>query len=156
MPSLSYLKRAGQVALLAAAVGFTAPQALAEEMGSMRVAFGDVPGGEMTNFMIAVARAAERGVNVETIRDVAYALPPFDRTVAMHLLDKLQLRPLLDGLRDRPAVDASAFCIAAERFSMMAAALGNTVNEIDVNPVIVHPNGCIAVDALVIGHVPGS
>ena len=96
------------------------------------------------------------GVNVETIRDVAYALPPFDRTVAMHLLDKLQLRPLLDGLRDRPAVDASAFCIAAERFSMMAAALGNTVNEIDVNPVIVHPNGCVAVDALVIGHVPGS
>ena len=96
------------------------------------------------------------GVNVETIRDVAYALPPFDRTEAMHLLDKLQLRPLLDGLRDRPAVDASAFCIAAERFSMMAAALGNTVNEIDVNPVIVHPNGCIAVDALVIGHVPGS
>jgi len=32
----------------------------------MRVAFGDVPGGEMVNFMIAVARAAERGVKVET------------------------------------------------------------------------------------------
>jgi len=32
----------------------------------MRVAFGDVPGGEMVNFMIAVARAEERGVKVET------------------------------------------------------------------------------------------
>ena len=96
------------------------------------------------------------GVNVETIRDVAYALPPFDRSEAMRLLDGLQLRSLLDGLRDRPAVDISAFCAAAERFSMMAAVLGNTVNEIDVNPVIVHPDGCIAVDALVIGHATGS
>jgi NitT/TauT family transport system substrate-binding protein len=32
----------------------------------MTVAFGDVPGGEMVNFMIAVARAAERGVDVKT------------------------------------------------------------------------------------------
>ena len=96
------------------------------------------------------------GVNVETIRDVTYALPPFDRSEAMRMLDGLQLRPLLDGLRDRPAVDVSTFCVAAERFSIMAAALGNTVNEIDVNPVIVHTDGCVAVDALVSGHVPGS
>jgi acyl-CoA synthetase (NDP forming) len=96
------------------------------------------------------------GVNVEVIRDVAYALPPFDQPEAMRLLETLQLRPLLEGLRDRPAVDAEAFCLAAERFSIMAAALGDMMNEIDVNPVIVHPDGCIAVDALVIGHTPGS
>jgi hypothetical protein len=33
----------------------------------------------------------------------------------------------------------------------MAAALGDCIDEIDVNPVIVHPDGCIAVDALVVG-----
>jgi acyl-CoA synthetase (NDP forming) len=92
------------------------------------------------------------GVNVETIRDVAYALPPFDQATALRLLDSLQLRPLLDGLRDRPAVDVEAFCRAAERFSIMAAALGNELSEIDINPVIVHPGGCIAVDALVVGY----
>jgi acyl-CoA synthetase (NDP forming) len=91
------------------------------------------------------------GINVETIRDVAYALPPFDRVTARRLLDSLQLRPLLDGLRDRPEVDVGAFCLAAERFSIMAAALGDCIDEIDVNPVIVHPDGCIAVDALVVG-----
>jgi hypothetical protein len=85
---------------------------------------------------------------------VAYALPPFDRASAARMLDSLQLRPLLDGLRDRPAVDAEAFCVAAERFSVMAAALGDVIDEIDVNPVIVHPDGCIAVDALVVGHTP--
>ncbi len=90
------------------------------------------------------------GINVETIRDVAYALPPFDRMNARRLLDTLQLRPLLDGLRDRPAVDIDAFCAAAERFSIMAATLGDVFAEIDINPVIVHPDGCIAVDALVV------
>jgi acyl-CoA synthetase (NDP forming) len=92
------------------------------------------------------------GVNVETVRDVVYALPPFDQATALRLLDSLQLRPLLDGLRDRPAVDVKAFCRAAERFAMMAAALGNELSEIDINPVIVHPGGCIAVDALVVGY----
>jgi acyl-CoA synthetase (NDP forming) len=92
------------------------------------------------------------GVNVETIRDVVYALPPFGKATASRLLDSLRLRPLLDGLRDRPAVDVEAFCLAAERFSIMAAALGNEVSEIDVNPIIVHPEGCIAVDALVVGY----
>jgi acyl-CoA synthetase (NDP forming) len=90
------------------------------------------------------------GVNVETIRDVAYALPPFDRSSARRLLDGLWLRPLLDGLRDRPAVAIDAFCVAAERFSVLAAALGDVIDEIDINPVIVHPTGCVAVDALVV------
>jgi acyl-CoA synthetase (NDP forming) len=91
------------------------------------------------------------GVNVETIRDVAYALPPFDRSSARRLLGSLRLRPLLDGLRDRPAVDVESFCIAAERFSVLTAELGETIEEIDINPIIVHPGGCIAVDALVVG-----
>ena len=92
------------------------------------------------------------GINVETIRDVACALPPFSRETALRLVNSLKLRPLLDGLRNRPAVDLAAFCTAAEQFSIMVAALGDVLTEIDVNPLIVHPGGCIAVDALVVGH----
>ena len=91
------------------------------------------------------------GVNIETIRDVTYALPPFDKTTARRLLKTLQLRPLLDAQRNRPAVDIEAYCVAAACFSVMAAALGEVISEIDVNPVIVHPEGCNAVDALVVG-----
>jgi len=90
------------------------------------------------------------GVNVEAIRDVAYALPPFGPRQARRLVDSLQLRKLLDGLRDRPAVDVDAFCVAASRFSVLAHALGDVLSEIDINPVIVHPTGCVAVDALVV------
>jgi hypothetical protein len=90
------------------------------------------------------------GINVETIHDVTCALPPFGEDTARRLLDSLQLRPLLDGLRNSPAVDTASFCRAAARFSAMAAALGDVIDEIDINPVIVHPGGCIAVDALVV------
>jgi len=91
------------------------------------------------------------GVNVELIRDVAYAVPPFDRALGRKLVDSLRQRALLEGVRDRPPLDLDAFCLAAERFSVMAAALGDVIDEIDINPVLLHPSGCVAVDALVVG-----
>lgn len=66
MIGLSVIRRAGTAIALAATIGLLATPADAQDKGSMHVAFGDVPGGEMVNFMIAVARAAERGVKVET------------------------------------------------------------------------------------------
>lgn len=63
MRSIEYIMRAG--AAVAAVIGLTAMPTAAQDKGTMRVAFGDVPGGEMVNFMIAVARAEERGVKVE-------------------------------------------------------------------------------------------
>ena len=62
----SILKSAGAAAIFAASFALAGIPAAAQDKGTMRVAFGDVPGGEMVNFMIAVARAAERGVKVET------------------------------------------------------------------------------------------
>ncbi len=66
MRSIAYVKRAGTAAAVAAVIGLTTFNAQAADKGTMRVAFGDVPGGEMVNFMIAVKRAEERGVKVET------------------------------------------------------------------------------------------
>jgi NitT/TauT family transport system substrate-binding protein len=65
MIGLSMFKGAGTAAVLAAGLVLGGLPAAAQDKGTMRVAFGDVPGGEMVNFMIAVARASERGVKVE-------------------------------------------------------------------------------------------
>ena len=62
MKSFSYVKQTTVAVSVALLMGLTATQTVAQ--GSMSVAFGDVPGGEMVNFMIAVARAEERGVKV--------------------------------------------------------------------------------------------
>jgi acyl-CoA synthetase (NDP forming) len=91
------------------------------------------------------------GVNVEVLKDVSYALPPFSQATAGRMLDKLAHRPLLDALRDRPALNIDAFCAMAARFSLLAASLGTVIGEIDINPVMLGPDGCTAVDALVIG-----
>ena len=37
----------------------------------------------------------------------------------------------------------------------LAATLGDCIGEIDVNPLIAGPDGCMAVDAMVIGRRPG-
>ena len=91
------------------------------------------------------------GINVEVLKDVSYALPPFNQATARRLVDKLVHRPLLDTLRDRPALNIDAFCERAARFSLLAASLGAVIGEIDINPIVLDPDGCTAVDALVIG-----
>ncbi|MCH8228046.1 MAG: acetate--CoA ligase family protein [Proteobacteria bacterium] len=96
------------------------------------------------------------GVKVEVLKDVAYALPPFNPATARRMLDKLAQRPLLDVLRNRPALDIDAFCDMAGQFSLMAAKLAPVIEEIDVNPVIVSPHGCLALDALVVGRQTNS
>jgi acetate---CoA ligase (ADP-forming) len=94
--------------------------------------------------------AAAGGVLVEILRDRKLALPPIDEEAARRLIDGLAIRPLLDGVRGGPASDVGALAHAVSRLSVLAAELGDVIAELDVNPVIVSPTGCVAVDALVI------
>lgn len=91
------------------------------------------------------------GVLAETIADVQFALPPFDADHARRCVDRMKLRPLLDGVRGAPAANVDAFCELARKFSIMVDALRDVLAEVDVNPVIASESGAIAVDALVIG-----
>jgi acyl-CoA synthetase (NDP forming) len=90
------------------------------------------------------------GIHAETLKDVRFALPPFGAATARRLLDTLRMRPLLDGFRGAPAADIEAYCQAAARLSVLAHGLREVVAEIDLNPVIVNADGCIAVDALIV------
>jgi acyl-CoA synthetase (NDP forming) len=91
------------------------------------------------------------GTLAETIADAQFALPPFNAKHARRCVDRMKLRPLLDGVRGARAVDIESFCELAERFSVMADALRDVLAEVDVNPVIVNESGALAVDALVVG-----
>ena len=91
------------------------------------------------------------GTSVEIINDVVHLLPPFDAATARRRLDTLRLRPLLDARRGQPAVAIDTFCEAAALFSLLAIRLGDVLTEIDLNPIVVHAHGCVAVDAFVAG-----
>jgi acyl-CoA synthetase (NDP forming) len=95
------------------------------------------------------------GVLAEVIADVVFALPPFDAAYVRRRLNELKLHALLDGVRGSQACNTDAFCIMAEKFSVMVDALRDDLSEIDVNPVIVGNKECLAVDALIVGRNKG-
>ena len=82
---------------------------------------------------------------------MVYALPPFDVAEAHRLVDRLQARALLRSPRHKRALAVDEFCRTAAQFSAVIAGLGDQVSEIDLNPVIVHAEGCVIVDALIVG-----
>jgi acyl-CoA synthetase (NDP forming) len=93
---------------------------------------------------------AAGGVLVELLHDRKLALPPIDQAAARRLIDRLRIRPLLDGVRGAPSADVDALAHALSRLSVLASDLGEHLDALDINPVIVHETGCVAVDALVV------
>ena len=93
---------------------------------------------------------AAGGILVELLGDRIFLLPPVDEVRARRALDRLKIRKLFEGVRGRPKGDVAALARAVAALGTLAAALGDRIAELDVNPVIVGPNGVVAVDALVV------
>jgi acyl-CoA synthetase (NDP forming) len=93
------------------------------------------------------------GVLVEVLRDRRLALPPLNLERTRRLVDRLEIRPLLDGVRGQPAADVQALTRSIVSLSWLAYDLGDHLGALDANPVICGPDGCVAVDALVIPRI---
>jgi acyl-coenzyme A thioesterase PaaI-like protein len=93
---------------------------------------------------------AAGGVAVELHGDRAVVCPPVTRAAARLRLGELRMAPLLTGWRGGPPVDVEALVEVIVGFSSMATELGDAVDAVEANPVIVSPTGAIAVDALVV------
>ena len=89
------------------------------------------------------------GVAVEVTNDIALALPPLNPTLGEALIRATRVRRLLDGYRDVPGIDRVALIDILQRVSMMACLLP-WIDEMDLNPVLVHPGGAVVVDARVV------
>jgi hypothetical protein len=130
---------------LAARLG---PRVLVAAMGG--------PGVELALGVVAdpqfgpLVMVAAGGVLVEVVRDRRFALPPVDRRQALAMLDRLAVRPLLDGVRGVPPADLDAVADAVASLSTLAVDLGHRLAALDVNPLLAGPDGCVAVDALVV------
>ena len=92
------------------------------------------------------------GVHVEVLKDVAYSPVPIGAAEAHALLRRLKGFPLLTGLRGAPPADIDALVDVIVKLSRFAADTADTVSEVDLNPVLVHPEGkgVSVVDALII------
>lgn len=89
------------------------------------------------------------GLYAEIVKDVSVALAPVTEAAAEALLRSLRVAPLLDGARGRPAVDVSAAASAAAALSRVAAEHPE-IAEIEVNPLLVTPDGALGLDARIV------
>ena len=92
------------------------------------------------------------GYYAEALNDAVTMMPPFSKQAAKEALKSLKMKRLFEGYRGSNPADLDAFAEFASRFSMIALELSNQICEIDLNPVILGSDICIAVDALISLH----
>jgi acyl-CoA synthetase (NDP forming) len=92
------------------------------------------------------------GVWTELMKDAAHALLPVDAGGAEAMLRSLKGFRLLDGYRGAPKADVAAAAKAIEALGNAVLAGGAALREVEINPLLVMPEGqgAVAIDALVL------
>ena len=94
------------------------------------------------------------GVFVELLGDVALHTAPVSEPEALQMIRSTKGYGLLAGARGRPPVDVDCLARNLAALSRLAAAAGESLMSIDINPFIALPQdqgGGFAVDAVVVG-----
>jgi len=96
------------------------------------------------------------GIHVEVLRDIAFTPVPIGEQEALALLNQLKGAALLGSIRGTPPADCAALAKLIAKLSGFAADHADLIEEIDLNPVIVHPQGqgLTVVDALIVKRKP--
>ena len=90
------------------------------------------------------------GVWLELFQDVAFAQPDLSEAQARAAIMRTRAGRLLQGYRGAPPCDVDALARAMVAVGRLAIDLGDAIEALDVNPVIVTPNGAFALDALLV------
>lgn len=98
------------------------------------------------------------GVRAELMGDVAIRLPVIGEDDIRAALDELTVGSLLAGYRGAPAADVDALVACIQGVLTLMHEVGDRIDGIDINPVIVgaRGDGAVAVDALVFTRGEGS
>jgi acetate---CoA ligase (ADP-forming) len=91
------------------------------------------------------------GIAVEVYGDVMFRVPPFDRAEARRMVESIKAFPLLRGARGTPKANLNAIVDVLMKVQRLAVDLSNDITELDINPLLVTPEGAMALDALVVG-----
>ncbi|RZM37653.1 MAG: CoA-binding protein [Sphingomonas sp.] len=91
------------------------------------------------------------GVQAEVLKDVALIAPGMTRAAIVAAIRRLRSAALLNGWRGTPALDVEALAALVERLAGVMDA-SPRILEVDLNPVILYPEGqgAVALDALML------
>jgi acyl-CoA synthetase (NDP forming) len=89
------------------------------------------------------------GLLAEALRDTAVEVAPITRSDAAAMLRRLRAHRLFEGFRTLPRPDTDALIDLLVAFGEFAFDAQQHIAEMDLNPVIVLPNGrgCVVADA---------
>lgn len=92
------------------------------------------------------------GIFAEVLDDVVMRVAPVDYREAQLMIGQSKTAKLLVGARGGPSMDVHAVAQILEKLSNLVVALQDDLIELDINPLIVLPEGqgAYAVDALVV------
>lgn len=94
------------------------------------------------------------GTAVELYKDVAFASAPLTRERAQALVERVRSSALLRGWRGAPACDEAALVQALCAVSRFAAERAEQIESIDINPLLVRPQGAACLDAVIVPRQP--
>ena len=89
------------------------------------------------------------GIYVEVLQDVTFRVAPISRQEASEMITEIRSFPLLRGVRGERPSDIEATADALLRISQMVSDFPEIV-ELDVNPLVIHEHGAVAVDMRII------
>jgi len=100
----------------------------------------------------AVVMLGSGGINVELMGDIALRLAPVNREQAQEMISELKIAPLLTGARGLSSADVNSLTDAIVRISQLALSVGNRLASLEINPIMVMPEGkgAIALDAVLL------
>ncbi|MFC1863756.1 acetate--CoA ligase family protein [Thermodesulfobacteriota bacterium] len=89
------------------------------------------------------------GILVEVVKDVSFRVLPISRKAPQKMIKEIKSYPILKGVRGRPPVDRKAICDLLLKVSEIIEAYP-MIQEMDLNPVIVHEKGLTIVDVRIL------
>jgi acyl-CoA synthetase (NDP forming) len=138
-------------------LGVTALEGQAEMVGATGYLLEEMVTGAVAEVLVGLRRDPVYGVSLtlgmggvtaEVLADTVTLILPATEAEVLAALRKLRLWPLLDGYRGRRRADVAALAALAVRLGQAMAA-DASLEEIEINPVMVREQGAVAVDALI-------
>ncbi|AGL03065.1 acetate--CoA ligase family protein [Desulfoscipio gibsoniae] len=89
------------------------------------------------------------GIYTELVRDVTFRIAPVTRDEALEMIKETQSYKILSGARGQEPGDIEGLVDCIVRMGALLCDLPE-ITEVDINPLLVKPSGCLALDARLI------
>jgi acyl-CoA synthetase (NDP forming) len=108
-----------------------------------------IVGGVRDDVFGSVVMFGLGGIFVEVLRDVSFRVSPVSMEDALEMISEIKSSKILSGFRGQPPADKEAIADIIVKTSKLLME-NQEIESIDLNPVIVYPQGALAVDVRII------